>query len=104
VAVEPHQEAHLVGRAGPVLGRERVGRDRLHPDLDAALDHVEQRRLPCLVSLVRGSPCCFAQRPLPSMTIATWRGTSSLGRSGGRAPEGGGLGGGTRGRPLPRAA
>ena len=39
---------------------------------------------------VRGSPRCLAQRPLPSMTIATCRGTSSVGRSGGRLPTGAG--------------
>ena len=50
VAVEAHQEPHLVGRAGPVLGGEGVGRDRLHADLDGALDHVEQRGLALLVA------------------------------------------------------
>src|SRR5688572_1513567 len=43
--------------------------------------------------LVRGSPRCLAQRPLPSMTIATWRGTRSGGISGGLAPDGCGGGG-----------
>ena len=28
----------------------------------------------------RGSPRCSAQRPLPSMMIATWRGTGTLSR------------------------
>ena len=49
VAVEAHQELHLGGGAGPVLRRERVGRDRLDPDLDRALDHVEQAALALLV-------------------------------------------------------
>src|SRR4051794_33076426 len=43
--------------------------------------------------LVRGSPCSLAHRPLPSMTIATCRGTRAGGRSGARAPEGCGVGG-----------
>jgi hypothetical protein len=39
----------------------------------------------------------LAQRPLPSMTNATWLGTSSRGMAGGRAPDGcGGGGWGTR--------
>src|SRR3954453_3038044 len=49
---------------------------------------------------VRGSPRCLAQRPLPSITIATWRGTSSGGSCGGRAPDGGGVGGRTSRRVL----
>src|SRR5450631_2872467 len=43
--------------------------------------------------LVRGRPRAFAQRPLPSMTIATWSGTRCEGRTGGRAPDGCGNGG-----------
>src|SRR6478736_7974323 len=56
VAVEAHQELHLVGRPAPVLGREGVGGDRLHPDLDRALDDVEERVLPLLVALGAGQP------------------------------------------------
>src|SRR5690349_9387187 len=41
---------------------------------------------------VRGRPRCLAHRPLPSITIATCPGTSSLGRTGGRAPDGCGSG------------
>src|SRR3954465_1270091 len=41
---------------------------------------------------VRGRPRDLAQRPLPSMTIATWPGTLSAGISGGRAPDGCGFG------------
>ena len=53
VAVEAHQEADLVG-AAPVLGREGVGRQVGHPDLDRAGDDVEQGRLPRLVALGAG--------------------------------------------------
>ena len=56
VAVEAHQEADLVGRAGPVLGGEGVGGDRLHADLDGALDDVEQRVLALLVPLGARQP------------------------------------------------
>src|SRR5450631_3472907 len=38
--------------------------------------------------LVRGRPRAFAQRPLPSMTIAICPGISSAGSLGGRAPVG----------------
>ena len=41
---------------------------------------------------VRGSPRCLAQRPLPSMTIATCPGTLPAGICGGRTPEGCGFG------------
>ena len=51
VAVEAHEEAHLVGDRAPVLRRERVGRQVRHADLDGAGHDVEQRRLPRLVAL-----------------------------------------------------
>ena len=44
---------------------------------------------------VRLSPRSWAHRPLPSITSATWRGTTSVASSGGRAPEGCGSGGRT---------
>ncbi|SIN32603.1 Uncharacterised protein [Mycobacteroides abscessus subsp. abscessus] len=43
---------------------------------------------PILWPSVRGSPRARAQRPLPSITTATWRGISSLGIAGGTAPDG----------------
>src|SRR5919199_4370533 len=45
---------------------------------------------------VRGRPLALAQRPLPSITTATWRGTNSSGIAGGRVPDGCG-GGATTG-------
>ena len=54
VAVEAHQEPHLVGRARPVLGREGVDRQVLHARLDGAGDDVEQGGLARLVSLDAG--------------------------------------------------
>src|SRR5450631_3635257 len=53
--------------------------------------------------LVRGRPRAFAQRPLPSMTIATCPGTSSGGRTGGRAPDGCGNGGLLTSYPLDKS-
>src|SRR4051794_37178503 len=50
---------------------------------------------PCSCPTVRGSPRAFAQRPLPSMMIATCAGTRSFGTAGGRTPEGCGSGGRT---------
>ena len=50
---------------------------------------------PCSCPAVRGSPRSLAQRPLPSITIATCRGTRSRGTAGGRAPDGCGVGGRT---------
>ena len=41
--VEVHEEADLVERPAPVLGRERVDRQPLQPDVERALDGVEQR-------------------------------------------------------------
>ena len=43
---------------------------------------------PALCPSIRGNPRWLAQRPLPSMTIATCCGISSLGILGGTAPEG----------------
>src|SRR3712207_3649585 len=52
---------------------------------------------------VRGRPRSLAHRPLPSMTIATCRGTRSAGIGGGVAPDGWGLGAFTcRGAPTSR--
>src|SRR3954470_10756314 len=47
---------------------------------------------PASCPAVRGSPRCFAQRPLPSITIATCFGTLSAGICGGRTPDGCGFG------------
>ena len=44
--VEPHEVAHLVERAAPVLGRERVDGEPAQPDLERAFDRVEERLLP----------------------------------------------------------
>ena len=44
-SLNAHEEAHLVERAAPVLGRERVHGHPLQPDLERALDGVEERLL-----------------------------------------------------------
>ena len=43
--VELHEEAHLVGRAPPVLGGEGVDREPLDAEVERPLDGVEQRLL-----------------------------------------------------------
>ena len=48
---------------------------------------------PCSCPLVRGRPRSLAQRPLPSITIATCLGSAARGSAGGRAPDGCGVGG-----------
>ena len=104
VAVEAHQEPHLVGRARPVLGGEGVRRDRLHADLDGALDHVEQR----VLAAARGRPCAAARAAWPSGRCRPSRSRRAAapgagGIAGGRAPEGCGVGGRTSRRALLRA-
>ena len=105
VAVEAHQEAHLVRRALPVLGREGV---RATGTGRRARSRPRRRRTasprPRSCPAVRGRPRCLAQRPLPSMTIATCRGHAASRR---QAPAGGrpdGCGGAARlsraGRPC----
>ena len=56
--VEVHEEAHLVERAAPVLGRERVHGEPLEAELERALDRVEQRLL------ARGVPVGALEAPL----------------------------------------
>ena len=79
LAVEAHQEAHLLGAALPVLGGERVDRQVLDADLDGAAGDVDEHRLTHLVALGAVSPRWVAQRPLPSITTATCLGTWSAG-------------------------
>ena len=52
---------------------------------------------------IRGRPRWLAHRPLPSMTSATWFGTSSAGMSGAVAPLGCGVGAITVGSSRPRS-
>ena len=49
--VEAHEEPNLVERAAPVLGRERVDGEPPQPDVERALDGVEERLLPRRVAL-----------------------------------------------------
>jgi hypothetical protein len=42
IAVEAHEEADLVGRPRPVLGRERIDAQVLDTDLDGSRDDVQQ--------------------------------------------------------------
>ena len=66
-----HQVGDLVGRSRPVLGREGVDGERLDPEVDRRLDGAPQRPRALAVALRDGQPRASAQRPLPSMMIAT---------------------------------
>ncbi len=70
-----HQHADLVGRPLPVLAGEREQRQRLDAAARAVLDDGAHRldagAMPAVARQCRRS----AQRPLPSMMTATWRGT-----------------------------
>ena len=70
------ERADLRLRALPVLGREGVDGQKLDAELHARFGH-GAHRCPRRASwpLIRGSPRSFAQRPLPSMMMAMWRGT-----------------------------
>ena len=95
VAVEAHEEAHLVGRSLPVLGREREGRDAVTPISIAPSTTSNSASSPISWPLVRGSPRSLAQRPLPSMTPPRARAPARPGRRRGRA-AGCGAGGAPR--------
>ena len=77
------QVGDLVVGPRPVLGREGVDAERAHAELDRGLDGAPQRRA-CRRDgrPPTGSPRRRAQRPLPSMMIAT-----VLATSGSRAPR-----------------
>ena len=69
------------------FSREREQRQVLDAALDAGLHRRAHRLDARLWPATRGRKRCFAQRPLPSMMMATWRGTSPcvgnrLGRAG----------------------
>ena len=65
----------------------------LTPSSIAPLSTSSTTDSPTLWPSVRGSPRSLAQRPLPSITMATCSGTSSPGIFGGCAPLGCGVGG-----------
>ena len=72
-----HQDRDFVGRAPPVLAREREQRQELDVALDAGEDDRAHRLDARADGRRRAAACrCFAQRPLPSMMMATWRGTA----------------------------
>ena len=74
-----HQRVHLILGAVPVLGGKGVKREILDAEFARRADDVRApiprpRRWPS----TRGSPRCFAQRPLPSMMTATCCGSEAL--------------------------
>ena len=64
VAVEPHEEADLLGRAPPVLRGEGVGGQMRDAQLDGTGDDVEQRRLAGLVALRPGQAALVGPAPV----------------------------------------
>ena len=88
VAVEAHQEAHLVrASAASSRWRRRTPRGAGRRSRSRRATTSNSDGLAHLVALVRGSPRALAQRPLPSMTTATCRG-HQLGRDRGRPGAG----------------
>jgi len=69
-----HQRLDLVGRAAPVLGAEGIDGEGFDPDIVAGFDAVLGGFAPLDMPKTRGRPRCLAQRPLPSIMTAMWRG------------------------------
>ena len=78
-----HQRVHLVLGPVPVLDRKRVEREILDAQFARGADD-GARRFRALRDGLRcaAGPRCFAQRPLPSMMMATCRGSDGLGLAG----------------------
>ena len=69
-----HQRADFVFRAAPVLAGKREQRQRLDAVLEAEVDaQVDRARAGAMADDARAAARC-AQRPLPSMMTARWRG------------------------------
>ena len=75
-AQQAHQLADLVGRPRPVLRAEGEDRDDTDAEFARRADGTPQRLDAAAMSFARGKPRAAAQRPLPSMMMATWRGAS----------------------------
>ena len=88
--VEAHEE-RAPRRAAAASSRSENAYDGhpAQPDLERALDRVEQRLLARRVTVGALEPRRFAHRPLPSMTIATCAGIRRGSRSAvdGHAPQ-----------------
>ena len=75
-----HQRRHLAVRAVPVLAAEGEQGEHLHPRVAGGLDGGAHRAMPARWPNSRGWPRSRAQRPLPSMMMATCRGTVPFSR------------------------
>ena len=64
LAVEAHQEAHLLGAALPVLGGERIDREVLDADFDGPAGDVDEHRLAHLVALGAVQPALGGPPPI----------------------------------------
>ena len=87
--VEPHEVAHLVGRAAPVLGREGVEGDPLDADLEGAVHHIEQSGLARGVPLRPRQPARARPATVPihdTGDVGGDAGPVELGRDGIRPP------------------
>jgi hypothetical protein len=60
-----HDRLHLVGRSRPVLGRERVHRERLDPEVDCSLDRAPERPRSFTVTLGDGKAARRRPAPVP---------------------------------------
>ena len=72
------QPAHLILRPPPVFSGERVQGQRFDAELAGSSRGATYRVGPGLVTIDRLRCRACAQRPLPSMMIATWRGSSDI--------------------------
>lgn len=69
-----HDETDFRHGALPIFRGKRVGCEGLYPDGISIAHNFAQRFGPIGMTKVLGFPCRLAQRPLPSMIMATWRG------------------------------
>ncbi len=73
-----HDRRDLLGRTSPVLCREGIERQIFHAATHSGLNGGTHRLDAGDMPLVTLLPSCVAQRPLPSMIMATWRGMGIL--------------------------
>ena len=73
LAQQQHQHLDLERRAPPVVGREREQRQRADAEIGRGLDHAAHRLDAFAVTGAARQAAPLAQRPLPSMMIATCR-------------------------------
>src|SRR5207247_49904 len=85
---ETHQGTDLRPWARPVLGRERVDRERVHAEVLASLEHAFDRADAGSVTKAGRPALAAGQAPVPSMVIPEWRGAWGV-TGGGESYRGG---------------